>query len=301
MHYKLITLLLLPLVITSICNANMTKESVLEKADQEGGMSLTLEECKMVGSRYSSIDSDGNAFTDGGFHCAYISKANEKIKLELLKKKYKDFKGTLEELCTKINHSYIGDSSKSNFDHKSLECSTKSKEGQKEYELMKPFFEKQHLAVLEERKKIIEQRRVEEEKNKALAIKKMKADEALAIEKRKDEVLKEQQKEQERKANILPIKMGIEYKCEGPIFQISSLSANKNTLTISTFFLIETNDIILNSAGAFNEYILYRGLDAKGNIYSAKLLNKSGINGSSTNLELKRADQYAHSYYCIQK
>lgn len=89
MNYYLLKRLLL-LFILKIPVLAITFDEAKIKADEKGGDSLSFEECKIIGSKFSNFDANGKPHIDGGFHCAYISKIfNDKkqAKIDLAKAK----------------------------------------------------------------------------------------------------------------------------------------------------------------------------------------------------------------------
>ena len=71
MNYYLLKRLLL-LFILKIPVLAITFDEAKIKADEKGGDSLSFDECKIIGSKFSNFDANGKPHADGGFHCAYI-------------------------------------------------------------------------------------------------------------------------------------------------------------------------------------------------------------------------------------
>lgn len=95
MNYLMKSILLLFILKNSILAVTLDEAKI--KADEKGGDSLSFDECKIIGSKFSNFDANGKPHADGGFHCAYISKSygdkkqakinSEKAKIDLEKKK----------------------------------------------------------------------------------------------------------------------------------------------------------------------------------------------------------------------
>jgi hypothetical protein len=51
----------------------LSTDDIKKKADEYGGVSLSIRECTLVGSKFSNYDDNGVPHPDKGFHCAYVS------------------------------------------------------------------------------------------------------------------------------------------------------------------------------------------------------------------------------------
>lgn len=265
-------ILLKILIIFSITNNlfALSIEEVKRKADEKGGISLSFSECKLIGSKFSNLDSNGNPHTDKGFHCAYVSNTFNNKENSLIKNKYKDFNGSLEDLCHKIEREYNnGRSFPGSFNNETLSCNTHSDKGQIEYDEMKPILTKQHYKIIKEREILAKNNKILNDNKKQEEISKWEA----------------------RKGNTNPLKFGEDYECET---NISFLGIFDNIPLSLGKYSMEFGGISYNFIEMYNNYYLYRGLDQKNNkIVKIKVLKESGINGRNINIE---ADDIG--YYC---
>jgi hypothetical protein len=275
--------LLLVITCTFYLNATLfalTVDEVKKKAEKKGGHSLSFRECKLVGSKFSNIDANGNKHTDGGFHCNYVSDSFNKKETGSIIDKYKNHKGSLKDLCGEIERHYNnGNAWANSFNEETLDCDTKSDIGQKEYDTMKPILKKQHYEVLKQReigyqKKLIAEKKADEE-NKA-------------------EI-------EARKGNTYPIEFGKDYKCEPyrgylgikvPVI----ISVGRRSMTLTSSLMGIGSSVNFNFIESYDEYHLFRGLDEKYNIVRAKVFNKKGINGGNVNFESGGIE-----YYCTKR
>ncbi len=260
------------LILFSIVNNlfALSIEEVKKKADEEGGTSLSFSECNLIGSKFSNVDSNGKPHADKGFHCAYVSNTFSNKEAYSIKNKYKDFNGSLEDLCHKIEKEYNkGRSFPGSFNNETLSCDTNSDKGQIEYDEMKPILTKQHYKIIKERDI--------SNKNKQV----------INDNKKQEEI----SKWEKRKGNTNPLRFGEDYMCE---INIPSLSMFDSTPLSLGEYSMEFGGISYNFIEMYNNYYLYRGLDQKNNkIVKVKVLKESGINGRNINIE---ADDVG--YYC---